>query len=254
MKICCLMKQVPDTEVQPGVTHDETDIDRDNIKYVINPYDEFAIQEASRLKQEHPDSEVIVLLLGEEKSKERIRTALAMGCDKGILIKGEDISQLDPITVAQELSEYLKDKDFDIILAGKKAVDHDFGIVGPAVASFLGIPVVTAIHSFDLDIKSRKVICKREGHKGEEVIETLLPAVFTCEKGLNKPKYPSLPSIMKAKKKIIEEIQFSNKPSLSRTLKLTVPKVQREGVIIEGDTEKQVQEVIRLMKEKVKIL
>ncbi len=254
MKIFCLIKQVPDTEVQPRVNQDETDIDRDNIKYVINPYDEFAIQEANRLKQEHPDSEVIVLTLGEGKSKERMRTALAMGCDKGVLIKGENVSQLNPITIAQELSEYLKDKEFDIIFTGKKAVDHDFGIVGPAVASFLDIPVVTAIHSFDLDIDSRKVICKREGHKGEEVVETSLPAVFTCEKGLNQPKYPSLPSIMKAKKKVIEEIPCSNQASQSRTLKLTVPKVQREGAIIQGDTESQVQEVIQLMKEKVKIL
>ncbi len=128
MKIFCLMKQVPDTEVQPRVNHDQTDIDRDNIKYVINPYDEFAIQEASRLKTKYPDSEIIVLSLGEEKSKERMRTALAMGCDKGVLIKGENISLLDPITIAQELSEYLKDKEFDIILAGKKVMDHDCGI------------------------------------------------------------------------------------------------------------------------------
>ncbi|MDH4128576.1 MAG: electron transfer flavoprotein subunit beta/FixA family protein [Spirochaetota bacterium] len=254
MKIICLIKQVPDTELQPRIKSDQSGIESDNIKYIINPYDEYGIEEAVRLKGRIPDSEITVISLGEEKTKERIRTALAMGCDKGVLIKIDSDLMLDPISIAKEIANYIKGAGYDVIFAGKKAVDDELSVVGASVASLLDIPLVNAIRSFELNSDLTKVTCKCEGDSGDEIVETSLPALFTCEKGLNEPKYPSLPAIMKSKKKPIEEIGYSNLPSFGRIRKLELPPERKPGLKIEGELGDQVKEVIRLLKEEIKVL
>ncbi len=254
MKIICLIKQVPDTEIQPRVKSDFSDIERENLKWVINPYDEYGITEAVKIKELFPDIEIIAISLGNDTVKERIRTALAIGCDKGIHIRVDNDFLLDPMKIAKELSKCIKETGFDIIFTGKKAVDDELGVIGGIVASLLGIPVVYGIISFDLNKDTKIVTCKREFSSGSEIIETTIPVLFTCEKGLNEPKYPSLPAIMKAKKKPIDEILVSDMSSNIVIKKLNIPEIKRSSRKIEGDLSNQVKEVLTIMKEEIKII
>jgi electron transfer flavoprotein beta subunit len=261
--IVCL-KQIPDTETQIKIASDGKDIVSDEVKWVMNPYDEFGVEEALRLREKF-GGEVTVVGLGPERVTETIRTALAMGADKGILISDDALEGSDSISTAKALAEAIKAIDYDIIFTGQRGVDDDMGIVGAAIAEYLGIAqasVITKVEVSD-DCKSARVTRPVEGES--LVIELTLPAVITAQKGLNEPRYASLPGIMKAKKKPLEKkslsdlglnpTDFGDDARKLKILELTSPPQREAGKIIEGETpEEKAAELARLLREEAKVI
>lgn len=201
MKIAVCVKRVPDSEARIKIGADAKSIDESGVKFVLNPYDEYAVEEALKLKEAAGSGEVIAISVGSDSSLETIRTALAMGADGGVLLKS-DAMPIDPLPVAQALAAELKDGAYDLIVFGKVAIDDYSHGVGVMVAELLGLPCVSAIAA--LEIVEGKGKAEREVEGGVEVVEFSLPAVLTAEKGLNDPRYPALRGIMMAKKKPLE--------------------------------------------------
>ena len=188
MNIYVLVKRTFDTEEK--ITLSNGKIEEDGAEFIINPYDEYAIEEAIQVRDAH-GGEVTVITIGEEEAEKQLRTALAMGADKAVLINTEDdLDEMDEFTAAKIIAEYLKDKDADLILAGNVAIDGGSGQVGPRVAELLGINYVTTITNLEIDGTSVKIIRDVEGDS--EIIETSLPLLVTAQQGLNEPRYPSL--------------------------------------------------------------
>ncbi len=250
MNIFVLMKRTFDTEEKISISNGR--IEEDGAEFIINPYDEYAIEEAIRVRDEH-GGEVTVVTVGEEDAEKQIRTALAMGADKAALIDvDDDLDDYDEFSAAAILAEYLKDKDPDLILAGNVAIDGGSGQVGPRVADILDIPYVTTITKLEIDGETVKIIRDVEGDS--EIIETSLPLLVTAQQGLNDPRYPSLPGIMKAKKKPLEELELDDldldeddvEPK-TKTVEIFLPPEKEAGRILEGELEAQVKELASLL-------
>ena len=201
MDIVVLVKQVPDTESMVQIAGDGVSIKKDDIKWVMNPYDELAVEEALRIR-EAKGGAVTVLCVGGQKAQETIRTALAMGADKGLLVNDPKAEGGDALATAKILAAALKNQPFQLIIAGQRAVDEDNYQVGAAVAELLGIPHISLVVKAEL--LDGKIRCHRVVEGGTVVVEAPLPALFTTQRGLNDPRYASLPGIMKAKKKPLE--------------------------------------------------
>jgi electron transfer flavoprotein beta subunit len=199
--IIVLLKQVPATESVISIAGDGKHIETENLKWVINPYDEFAVEEALRIREAQGGT-VTILSVGPDKAVEAIRTALAMGADKGILVNDPAALGLGALGTARVLAAALKGLSWDLIIAGQRAVDRDQFQVGPAVAEFLDIPNVSLVIKAEVDGGTLR--CHRTIEGGTVVVESGLPALFTTQRGLNEPRYASLPGIMKAKKKPLE--------------------------------------------------
>jgi electron transfer flavoprotein beta subunit len=201
MDIVVLVKQVPDTESLVQIAGDGVSIKKDDIKWIMNPYDELAVEEALRIK-EAKGGTVTVLSVGAQKAQETIRTALAMGADKGLLVNDPAAEGGDALATARILAAAVKSLPFDLIIAGQRAVDEDNYQVGAAVAEFLGIPHISLVSKVEL--LDGRIRCQRSVDGGTVTVEAPLPALFTTQRGLNEPRYASLPGIMKAKKKPLE--------------------------------------------------
>ncbi|GIN98637.1 electron transfer flavoprotein subunit beta [Siminovitchia terrae] len=250
MNIYVLMKRTFDTEEKIAISNGQ--IEEDGAEFIINPYDEYAIEEAIRIRDEH-GGEVTVVSVGEEDAEKQIRTALAMGADKAALIDIEDdLDNYDEFSAAAILAEYLKDKDPDLILAGNVAIDGGSGQVGPRVADILDIPYVTTITKLEIDGEAVKIVRDVEGDS--EIIETSLPLLVTAQQGLNDPRYPSLPGIMKAKKKPLEELELDDldldeddvEPK-TKTVEIFLPPEKEAGRILDGELKDQVKELAGLL-------
>ncbi|MCF8067659.1 MAG: electron transfer flavoprotein subunit beta/FixA family protein [Desulfobacterales bacterium] len=207
MDIVVLLKQVPATEAMIGIADDGKSIKTDDIKWVINPYDEFAVEEALKIKEEQGGT-VTILSVGTDKTVEAIRTGLAMGADNGVLINDPATAGCDSLGIAKILAEALKTMPYDLIIAGQRAVDDDNYIVGGAVAEYLGIPQISLVNKEE--IVDGKIRCNRTVEGGTVVLDAPLPALFTTQRGLNEPRYASLPGIMKAKKKPLDTKTLSD--------------------------------------------
>ncbi|MDD3474196.1 MAG: electron transfer flavoprotein subunit beta/FixA family protein, partial [Syntrophaceae bacterium] len=205
MKSLVCLKQVPDTETQIKVAADGSGIVTDGIKYVINPYDEFSVEEALRIKEKLKAGDVTILSIGPDRVVEAIRTALAMGADKGIHVNDDAVNQGDPYCIAQTLAAAAKQAEFDIIFCGHRAIDDDLGETGAILAELLQIPQITLVTKLEVSADKKSVTCERDVEGGKEVVESPLPCVVTSQKGLNEPRYASLPGIMKAKKKPVDK-------------------------------------------------
>lgn len=205
MKSLVCLKQVPDTETQIKVNPDGTGIVTDGVKYVINPYDEFSVEEALRLKEKFKSGEVVILTVGPDRCTEAIRTALAMGADRGIHVNDESVNQADPYVMAQVLAAAASQEGYDVIFCGHRAIDDDFGEAGAMLSELLQIPQVTLVTKVEASADKQTATVERDVEGGKEVVETPLPCVLTSQKGLNEPRYASLPGIMKAKKKKIDK-------------------------------------------------
>ncbi|MBO8177284.1 MAG: electron transfer flavoprotein subunit beta/FixA family protein [Bacillus sp. (in: Bacteria)] len=257
MNIYVLLKRTFDTEEK--ITISNGVIVEDGAEFIINPYDEYAVEEAIQLRDKH-GGEVTVVTVGNEESEKQLRTALAMGADKAVLINIEDdVEESDQFTTAKILYEYLKDKEIDLILAGNVAIDGGSGQVGPRVAELLGIPYVTTITSIDINGKEVSIIRDVEGDS--EVIETSLPLLVTAQQGLNEPRYPSLPGIMKAKKKPLEVLELDDLDldeddveAKTKTVEIFLPKAKEAGKILEGELEDQVKELVHLLHTEAKVI
>jgi len=248
LNIAAAIKYVPDTETIVKIDGDGKSLKKEGVTFVINPYDEYAIEEALKIK-EALGGEVTVISMGDEECVKGLRTAMAMGADKAIQIKCG--ACVDQAITAKVLAENLKGKGFDIILTGMKAVDDESGIVGPMLAEFLGLPCVTMITK--LEISGNKASARRETEMGTEVVETTLPAVFTAQKGLNDPRYASLKGIMAAKKKPIEEVSAGGFDLGVSIVEMKLPPSRPQGRIV-GEGEEAVPELVRLLKEEAKVL
>ena len=210
MKSLVCLKQVPDTETQIKVNADGTGIVTDGIKYVINPYDEFSVEEALRLKEKFKEGEVVILTIGPDRSTEAIRTALAMGADRGVHVNDEALNQADPSVSAQALAAVASQMEYNIIFCGHRAIDDDFAGTGAMLAEFLKLPQITLVTKVEVSDDKKTAVLERDVEGGKEIVEVALPCVVTSQKGLNEPRYASLPGIMKAKKKPIDQKKASD--------------------------------------------
>jgi electron transfer flavoprotein beta subunit len=263
VEIVVLLKQVPDTETSIQIGNDETSIKIDDVKWVINPYDEYAVEEALRIKESQGGGTVTILTVGQDRAVESIRTALAMGADEGVLIDDPAIEGSDGLGIAKVLAAALKEIPHDIIVAGMRAVDDDGYLVPAAVAEFLGIPQVSMVTK--QEIADGKIRCERTVEGGTVVVEAELPALFTTQKGINEPRYASLPGIMKAKKKKLEKKTLADtgldandvgqEAAKCKITQLSFPPERKPGKIVGGETaEEKAAELIRLLREEAKVL
>lgn len=251
MNILVCAKQVPDTETKVKIADDGKSIDESDVNFVLNPYDEFAVEEALQLKEDQ-SGEVTVLSVGSDEVTPAMRTALAMGADKGIRLNADDVRMKDSFSIATALAAAIQDTDYDVIFCGKKAVDDDSHQVGPMLATLLDIPCISTVTSLEIDGAS--FTATREVEGGRETYTGALPAVFTTDKGLNEPRYAALKGIMQAKKKPIDvrEASFPEEDSLTID-SMELPPESPPGKIV-GDSADAVPELVRLLKEETKVL
>jgi len=249
VKIAVCLKRVPDTTAKIVVGGDGKSIDESGVKFVPNPYDEYAVEEALKLKEAAGAGETVVYSLGTDASQETIRTALAMGVDRGVLLQSP--GSADGLEVARALAAELRDGGFDLILFGKMAVDDSNHQVGAMVAELLGLPCITAVSH--LTIADGAVEADREIEGGVEVSGCALPAVITCDKGLNTPRLPSLKGIMAAKKKPLEVKPVSLGGGSVTVVSLVPPPERKAGRIV-GEGIEAVPELVRLLRSEAKVI
>jgi electron transfer flavoprotein beta subunit len=249
MKIYVCIKRVPDTAARIRVAGDGKTVDAAGVKYVISPYDEFAIEAALRMKEKAGAGEVVAVTAGPAAAAEQLRGALAMGADRAILLKAEP--GWDGLETAKVLANELKGAGADLILFGMRAVDTDQQQVGPMVAELLDLPCVTV--AAEIEAEGSAVVCHREVEGGVEVLEAPLPAVVTMTKGPHEPRYASLKGIMAAKKKPLEEKDAQIGAGRVRLEKLTLPPERKEGRIV-GQGADAVDELVRLLRQEAKVI
>jgi electron transfer flavoprotein beta subunit len=256
VEIAVLIKQVPATESLIEIADDGLEIKTDGINWVMNPYDELAVEEALQIRAAAGGT-VTVFSLGPEKAVETLRTALAMGADTAVRIDPED-KALDGLAAARVLAGELEKGAFDLIIAGHRAVDDDNFQVGPAVAEFMGIPHISMV--IRQEITDGKIRCTRTIDGGTMVLETELPALISTQRGLNEPRYASLPGIMKAKKKPIDTRALSETGTdpgepMVKTIAMRLPPQRKGGRIIEGDSAAdKAAALVKALREEVKVI
>ncbi len=250
MKIAVCIKRVPDSETRVKIAADGKTIDEAGVKFVMNPYDEFALEEALRRKEKAGAGEVVVVCLGPGAAQETIRTALSWGADRGVLLQVDRIPA-DPFQTANLIAAELEGAAWDLVLFGRMAIDDYNHQVGPLVAELLGLPCVTAVSH--LDIEGTKGVAEREIEGGIEVVDFSLPAVLTTDKGLNEPRLPALKGIMAAKKKPLEVKAVQPGSGTVEIVALTPPPERKEGKIV-GEGAGAVGELVRLLREEAKVL
>jgi electron transfer flavoprotein beta subunit len=246
--IVCL-KRVPDTETRVRIDASGSRLDPAGVKYVIGPYDEFAVEAALRAKEAAGSGEVALLSFGDSAAQETLRKGLAMGADSAVLLTGE--VGMDGLATAKVLAAELEAPGAELVLFGVKSIDDDQQQVGPMVATLLGRPCVTGVASYD--IRDGKAICHREVEGGSEIVEVDLPAVLTLTKGPQDPRLASLKGIMAAKKKPLEERAAQVVDSRLRVLALREPPERPAGRIV-GEGAAAVPELVRLLREEAKAI
>lgn len=264
MKLLVLIKQVPDSTTNVKIRPDGVDIDRAGVKLVVNPFDEFAIEQAVRLREARKDVETITALtVGPGAAGEALRTALAIGADDAIHLQDDAFQKLDEIQTAAVVAAVIKSTGYDLILCGKQEIDLDSGQLGPALAELLDIPHAGAITRLELAADGKSLVASRRVEGAEEVVELSLPALVTCEKGLCEPRYPSLPNLMKAKKKPLKLIGSADVPAFAdlvgstggtTVVKLEPPPPRQAGKTLKGEPEQVAAELVRLLREEAKAI
>lgn len=249
MNIAVCIKQVPDTETRIKLSDDKTFVVEDDINFILNPYDEFAVEEALKITEEH-GGEVTVISLGPDRITSAIRSALAMGAQRAIHIKA-DRHPDDPLVVGDALSKVLKEGNYDLILLGKQAIDDDHSQMASILASKLDMPAVTVV--VKLEVQADRIRAEREIDGAHEIVECGLPAIVGAQRGLNEPRYASLKGIMKAKKIQIEEIEIPLKEDKLQIKSFAYPPEKTAGKIV-GRNADAVPELLRLLHEEAKVI
>ena len=249
MKVLVPIKRVVDYNVKIRVKSDQSGVELDNVKMSMNPFDEIAVEEAIRLQEAGIVEEIVALSIGPQQAQETIRTALAMGADRGILIKTEEL--VNPLNVAKIIQKVVKEENPSLIILGKQAIDDDSNQTGQMLAALLGWPQGT--FASKLEINGKKINVTREIDGGLETLGMELPVIITTDLRLNEPRYASLPNIMKAKQKPIEKItpgdlNIEIKQRL-KTLKVTEPPKKEAGIKVDS-----VQELVSKLHEKEKVI
>lgn len=263
MNILVCVKQVPDTAIAIKLDAEQKSIDRSELTYVVNPFDEYAIEAGLQLKEKY-GGEVTLVTMGPDRADEVLRTGLAMGADKGVHISDPALEGSDTLVTAKVLATAIKGLPYDIVLCGKVATDDNTGQVGPALAELLGIPHISGATTLEVDDAAKKATATREVEGGFMRMEVPIPAVITAEKDLNAPRYPSLPGIMKAKAKPVDKKDVASlgmdpssvglAGSKIQPMGMSLPPEREAGRIIEGEAEEAAKELARLLRAEVKIL
>ncbi|NOU89346.1 electron transfer flavoprotein subunit beta [Paenibacillus sp. LMG 31460] len=255
MNIVVILKQTLDTEEK--ITISNGLVQSEGLNHIINPYDEYAVEEGLQLKEKF-GGEVTVITLGPSGAESAVRTALAMGADKGILVDDESLSG-DEHTISKVISSIIKHVSFDIVLAGNTSVDNGAGQVGIRLAEELGIPHISSVTKLTVEGHLATVVRDVEGDT--EIIETSLPVLITAQQGLNEPRYPSLPGIMKAKKKPIEKVNANqlglhpdDMKAKTTIIDQFLPKPKDAGRILAGNLQDQAKELVKLLHQEAKVI
>ena len=249
LKVLVPVKRVVDYNVKVRVKSDKSGVELDNVKMSMNPFDEIAVEEALRLKEKGIATEVIAISIGPTQVQETIRNALAMGADSGIFI--EATNNLEPLNVAKIISSVAKKESIDLMILGKQAIDDDMNATGQMIAALLGWPQAT--FASKVEISDKKAVVSREVDGGIENIEVALPAVISTDLRLNEPRYASLPNIMKAKKKPINQIQV-DELNLKIEQRLDILKVEEPTKRQSGIMLKTVEELVDKLKNEAKVI
>jgi len=263
MKIIVCIKQVLDTGAKIEIQGEK--VVASGSPYIINPYDEFALEEAIRIKSALPDSEITVFSLGPESVEEALKRALAMGADHAIHISDPLFNGLDSSFTAKILAKAIQKYSFDLVLCGRQAVDDDMAQVGPALAVLLEIPFITIVTKIQFSENFQTADITRQVEGGSEIRKNRsLPFLVTCQKGLNEPRLPSLKGIMAAKKKEIQKISASdlelNEKFLDphnnklQKIKLSLPPERKKGTILKGADEDITKQLVAIIREEEKIV
>jgi electron transfer flavoprotein beta subunit len=254
---------VPDSNATIKALPDGSGIETNGVKFVLDPFDEFGVELGVQLHEKRKDvSEVVALTLGPDKAAEALRVALAMGCDSGIHVNDPAFESHNELFAAHVIAEAVKEDEqgFDLVLCGKYNIDLDAGAVGPAVAEFLDVPHVGAVVGLEITDDGKHLTARRRIEGAEEVVECDLPAVLTLEKGFVEPRYPSLPNLMKAKKKPVK-VMTSADLTLEEALKagtnfesLAPPPPRPACKFIEGEPDEMAKELVRVLREEAKVV
>ncbi len=249
MKLLVTVKRVIDYNVQIRVKADGSGVEKDNVKMSMNPPDENAVEEALRIKEAGKADEIIILSVGNDKAQETIRTALAMGADRGIHVKTEN--DLEPLAISKIISKVAEEEKPSIILMGKQAIDDDSNQTGQMTSALLNWPQATFASKIEID--GQNAIVTREIDEGLERIKVSIPFVASCDLRLNEPRYASLPNIMKAKKKPIDTKEASslgiNIESRIEQIKVEEPPVRQKGIMVSD-----VAELVQKLKHEAKVI
>lgn len=248
MNIYVLLKQTFDTEEK--IVIQDGKISDDGVKYVINPYDEYAVEEALRQKENHGGT-ITVVSIGPSRTAEALRTALALGADEAVLISDDRISS-DEYSISKVLTAYFSNQSYDLILGGNFSVDSGGGQVAIRLSQLLNIPHVASI--IKMDISNEYAVVLRDSEGDTETLKVTLPALFTAQQGLNEPRYPSLPGIMKAKKKPFHQLNLDDLGiteadicAKTERLSLSLPPMRKTGQIIQGELTEQATQLVHLI-------
>jgi electron transfer flavoprotein beta subunit len=266
MKVLALVKHVPESTAKIQVKDDGSGIETRGVKFVMNPFDEFAVEAALQFKEKNAaaNAQITALTVGPATAVDVLRTAFAMGVDHAVHLCDDRFADLDEMSIARVIAAAIKDSNFDLIFTGKHAIDYDSGQVGPALAECMGLPHVGAITSLEWagDFKSATVRRRVEG--AEEVVEVKLPALLTCEKGLVEPRYPSLPGLMKAKKRPVDtkdaaalglsDADLSRDAAATWMGEFSPPPPRPPGRMLEGEPAQVAAELVRILKHEEKII
>ena len=262
MRILVCVKQVIDTAARIDLKDQK--VDGAGLARVLNPYDEFAVEEALRIRERKPDTEIILVSLGPECFRDTLRVGLAMGADRAVHLLDPLFDEVNSLTRAYLLGKAATFLGFDLIFCGRQAVDDDMAQIGPALAVYLQIPCITVVTRLEFADDWNMAVATRQIERGSEIIESPLPALFTCQKGLNEPRLPSLKGIMASKKKEIEIIN-ANKlnfvPNERRAptgtfveTGLSLPDRRGKGKIINGPTNDAVVQLVKILREQEKVV
>ncbi|MCP4675592.1 MAG: electron transfer flavoprotein subunit beta/FixA family protein [Deltaproteobacteria bacterium] len=261
MNIVVLCKQVADTESKIKLLDDGSGYNPADIKWVLNPYDEYAVEEALKIKEAGGAEKVIVLAAGPTRFEDALLTSLAMGADEAVLLEDDVFDGADPYVIAKALSTQLKEMEYGLLIAGKQAVDDDMAAVPQMLAELLDIGQITVVSKMEVDGDTVKGWREIEGG-AQEVIEGNVPMIASLTKGINEPRYASLPGIMKAKRKPFArksaaDVGFSADDAKTKVIAWSLPQERQAGKVFSGsadDLAERVQEVVKLLAEEAKVI
>ena len=259
MKILVLIKQVPDTATQVKIGADPKVIETQGITWIVSPYDEFALEEALRIKEKRGQGEVVAVSLGPERVKESLRSCLAMGADRAIHLLDAAWDGADTLATARALAAVVKQEAPALVLSGRQAIDDDMGAVGAQVSELLGWPCASWIMEEAVNEGGTSIKVGRQVEGGLEVFDLPLPALCSAQKGMNEPRYPTLKGIMGAKKKEIKEVKAADigitlTPPVLSVAALEALPPRPPGRILTGEAAETARELVRALREDAKAI
>jgi electron transfer flavoprotein beta subunit len=245
MKIIVFVKQVKYVYAQTGTDPKQNFVGPDDIVYILNPLDELAVEEALRIKEKYQDSEIVVISLGDSLVEDGLRKCLGMGADKAVHIYVEDYERMDAWVTATVLANSIRSHSFDLIFCGRESVDRQDGLVGPYIAQILRIPHISRVIKLDVEEANHNVVVHRAVERGNrERMECKTPGLFTIERGINIPRYPTLPRVLEAQHQMIERLGieclrlpkdlFGSDSNLTETIGFSTPKPKRKARNLEN--------------------